>query len=132
MSKKSRAPKANTKSVQRDEGIGPFKIVATVFGEYQHGAKVGKTNPKAFTRMTVYGDTFKKAIAKLNMTEAFYRLEEVLDEGKELISYHAAAPVVPVEPEVEIHPMVIGDLASITRHLNGPFGGPTGMEGLRN
>lgn len=130
MSKKSRAPKANTKSVQRDEGIGPFKIVATVFGEYQHGAKVGKTNPKAFTRMTVYGDTFKKAIAKLNMTEAFYRLEEVLDEGKELISYHAAAPVVPVEPEVEDYhadpaPISMSGFLTLEDHA-------ASLEGLRN
>jgi hypothetical protein len=117
------------KSVQRDEGIGPFKIVATVFGEYQYGAKVGKTNPKAFTRMTVYGDTFKKAIAKLNMTEAFYRLEEVVDEGKELMaiglanaSYHAAAPVVPVEPEEA--PFVPGLDELVSNFLS--------LEGLRN
>lgn len=127
MSKKSRAPKANTKSVQRDEGIGPFKIVATVFGEYQWGSKVGKTNPKAFTRMTVYGDTFKKAIAKLNMTEAFYRLEEVLDEGKEAIKLTPAPEVIPV---VEVNSYHAGDTDVIeAAKIEGIF---LSLEGLRN
>lgn len=140
MSRKSQKRTQRTVFVPKEktEGIGPFRVTATVFGCYTWGKLKGHTNPKAFVRLTVFGDTVKKAIAKLSIQrdekgkiipgDAFYRIEEVVDEGREAIRVIEMEPEVDTSPEIEDdEPYMDAHIESANDFVPGPsayLGGP--------
>ncbi len=54
-----------------------FRVTFNVYGVFTHGKMAGKTNPKAHSLMTFFGDTVKECISKMQKTEAFYTIFSV-------------------------------------------------------
>lgn len=57
------------------------KVTAEVFGTYSHGKLAGLTNPKQVVSLTMFGESAKAAISKINKASngAFYRIASVVD-----------------------------------------------------
>lgn len=43
-----------------------FKVTVDVFGTYNRGKLVGQTNPKQVVSLTMFGDSVKAALGKIN------------------------------------------------------------------
>lgn len=43
-----------------------YAVTVDVFGTYSHGKLAGKTNPKSFVTLTIFGDSVKQALGKIN------------------------------------------------------------------
>lgn len=58
-----------------------FKVTANVFGAYTFGKLEGQTNPKQVIGLTMYGDSAKAAMGKINKAAngAFFTVEKVED-----------------------------------------------------
>lgn len=87
--------RVNKDGKSKPSTIGPITLIASVYGEYQHGKLAGKVNPASSVCVTLQGDDVPHALSKLRTFSydsrgkkqfnplPFYRIESVVDHGKE-------------------------------------------------